>query len=89
MKKKKKEWSKVVCGLIVLYGVANGILYNLEVFMDKNPDPSLAVQSIITIIGAFMSYLLYQLGMKHSRNKYGINADGEPFCMKHEDDVEQ
>ena len=80
MKKKKKfEWSKLVCGLIVLYGVANGVLYNIAVFMDKMPDSSLAVQSIVTIIGGYMSYLLYQFGLKNSRNKFGIDCDGNPY----------
>lgn len=88
-KKKKVEWSKLICGLIVLYGVANGVVYNVAIFMDKQPDVSLAVQSVVTIIGAFMSYLLYQLGLKHSRNKYGIDAEGNPFCMNYEDDVQQ
>lgn len=86
-KKKKVEWSKLICGLIVLYGVANGIVYNVAIFLDKQPDVALAVQSVVTIIGAFMSYLLYQLGLKHSRNKYGIDADGNPFCVEYEDNI--
>ena len=76
MKKKKNtkkiykfEWSKFICGLIILYGVANGVLYNVAVFMDKCPDSALAVQSVTTIIGGYMSYLLYQFGLKNSRNK--------------------
>lgn len=77
--KKKFEWSKFICGLIILYGVANGVLYNIAVFMDKMADPSLAVQSVITIIGGYMSYLLYQFGLKNSRNKFGIDSDGNPY----------
>ena len=58
MKKKNKfEWSKIVCGLIVLYGIANGVVYNIAVFMDKMPDSALAVQSITTIIGGGGSYV--------------------------------
>lgn len=82
MKKKKFEWSKVVCGLIILYGVANGVLYNIAVFMDKVPDSALAVQSITTIIGGYMSYLLYQFGLKNSRNKFGIDSEGTPYKQK-------
>lgn len=77
--KKKFEWSKFACGLIVLYGIANGVLYHIEVFMDKMPDPTLAVQSIVTIIGAYLSYLLYQFGLKNSRNKFGIDEEGNPY----------
>lgn len=80
MKKKKKfEWSKFICGLIVLYGIANGVVYNVAVFMDKMPDSSLAVQSIITIVGGYMSYLFYQFGLKNSRNKFGIDSEGNPY----------
>ena len=81
-KKKKFEWSKFVCGLIVFYGVANGIVYNIAVFMDKCPDSALAVQSITTIIGGYMSYLLYQFGLKNSRNKFGIDDEGNPYKQK-------
>jgi hypothetical protein len=77
--KKKFEWSKFVCGLIVLYGIANGVVYNLAIFMDKLPDSALAVQSITTIIGGYMSYLLYQCGLKNSRNKFGIDEEGNPY----------
>ena len=77
--KKKFEWSKIVCGLIVLYGIANGIIYNIAIFMDKAPDSALAVQSISTIIGGYMSYLLYQFGLKNSRNKFGIDEEGNPY----------
>ena len=79
MKKKKFEWSKFVCGLIVLYGVANGVAYNVAVFMDKMPDSALAVQSIITIVGGYLSYLFYQFGLKNSRNKFGIDSEGNPY----------
>ena len=80
--KKKFEWSKVVCGLIVFYGIANGVVYNVAVFMDKMPDSALAVQSITTIIGGYMSYLMYQFGLKNSRNKFGIDSEGNPYKQK-------
>ena len=79
---KKIEWSKLVCGLLVVYGIANGALYNVAVFMDKSPDPTLAVQSVTTIIGGYMSYLLYQFGLKNSRNKFGIDSNGDPYVQK-------
>ena len=80
--KKKFEWSKLACGLIILYGIANGVIYNVAIFMDKMPDSALAVQSITTIIGGYMSYLLYQFGLKNSRNKFGIDGDGNPYSQK-------
>ena len=78
-KNKKFEWSKFICGLIVLYGIANGVVYNIAIFVDKMPDSALAVQSVTTIIGGYMSYLLYQFGLKNSRNKFGIDNEGNPY----------
>ena len=77
--RKKFEWSKFICGVIILYGIANGVLYNIAIFMDKCPDAALAVQSVTTIIGGYMSYLLYQFGLKNSRNKFGIDDEGNPY----------
>lgn len=79
MKKKKFEWSKLCMSLIVLYGIGNGVAYWFAVFMDKLADPALAVQSVITIIGAFGSYLFYQFGLKNSRNKFGVDGEGNPY----------
>ena len=83
---KKKEYSKIIMAIILIYGISNGVLYNIEVFMGFEPDPALAVQSVVTIVGAFISYVLYQFGLKSSRNKYGIDADGQPFKKKIESD---
>ena len=74
-KKKKVEWSKLVCGLIILYGVANGVLYNIAVFKGLQADPSLTIQSVITIIGAFVSYVLYNAALKISLNKNKLTVD--------------
>ena len=65
--------------MLIIYGMANGIMYHVEVMLDKMPDPTLATQCVVTIVGSFLSYLLYQFGLKNSRNKYGIDADGQPF----------
>ena len=73
--KKKKEWSKVVCGLIILYGVANGVLYNIAVFKGLQADPALAIQSVVTIIRAFFSYVLYNAALKISLNKNKLTVD--------------
>lgn len=85
-KKKKTEYSKIIMGIILAYGILNGLMYHIEVLMGCSPDSALAVQSVITIIGAFLSYVMYQFGLKSSRNKYGIDADGQPFKEKLNDD---
>ena len=52
------------------------------------PDVTLAVVSVSTVIASLVSYLLYQAGLKNSRNKYGIDADGQPFKTKIEDSTD-
>lgn len=83
--KKKHEWSKFWMALIVLYGIGCGVAYYVAIFMDKIVDPSLAIQAVITIIGSFISYLVYQFGLKNSRNKYGVDCDGVPYSQNVED----
>lgn len=97
MKKKKKkiEWSKILCGIVAFgfggFAVWLGIEYYklVEKAIETGnigPDPTLAVTAMTVVIGAILSYLLYQMGLKNSRNKYGIGEDGQPFKSKVEID---
>lgn len=90
---KKIEWSKLFSTVIAfsfgLYGIWCGIQYYIlcELAIRMNsvmPDVTLAVVSVTTVIASLISYLLYQMGLKNSRNKYGIDADGQPFEKKGE-----
>lgn len=96
--KKKIEWSKKFCALIALgfggYGVWCGIeYYRLSQIAIENgtqlPDATLAVTCVSVVIASLVSYLLYQAGLKNSRNKYGIDADGQPFKLTVVDEEEQ
>lgn len=96
LKKKKVEWSKIVSGTIAfgfgIFALWCGTRYYdltliaIESGSDTLPDVTLAVTAMSVVIGALLSYLLYQLGLKNSRNKYGIDENGEPFKIKLEDD---
>ena len=89
--KKKAEWSKKLCGLIA-FGFGAFALwcgykyYQLAAEAIKlnsiMPDATLAVTAMSVVVGALLSYLLYQMGLKNSRNKYGIGEDGQPFKSK-------
>lgn len=88
---KKVEWSKVATGLIILffagYGIWSGLRYYqlCQLAIETNsmmPDATLAVTCVTTILAALLSYCLYQWGLKNSRNKYGIDSDGQPFKQK-------
>lgn len=89
-RKKKVEWSKVITGIVILffagYGIWSGIRYYQLCVMaiEKDsmmPDATLAVTCVTTILAALMSYCLYQWGLKNSRNKYGVDSEGEPFVL--------
>lgn len=89
--KKKIEWSKILCATIAfvfaVYGIWCGIEYYrlCKLAMEtcaQMPDVTLAVVNVTTVIASMVSYLLYQAGLKNSRNKYGIDSDGQPFKYK-------
>lgn len=92
---KKAEWSKKFAGFMALalgvYGVWCGVKYYqlCELAIEYNsimPDATLAVTSVSTVLASLMSYLLYQMGLKNSRNKYGIDENGQPFKKKDTDE---
>ena len=92
---KKTEWSKRFAGFMALalgiYGIWCGIKYYqlCELAIEYNsimPDATLAVTSVSTVLASLMSYLLYQMGLKNSRNKYGIDENGQPFKKKNTDE---
>ena len=87
--KKKKEFSKVIMAIILIFGLANGVMYHFEILRGFQPDPALAVQSVVTIVGSFVSYVLYSFGLKNSRNKYGVDETGEPWKTKLGNDKEE
>ena len=94
---KKVEWSKKFCAAIALSFGINDNWCEVEYYKlckmaielsSTMPDVTLAVVSVSTVIASLVSYLLYQPGLKNSRNKYGIDADGQPFKTKIEDSTD-
>lgn len=89
---KKIEFSKLFCGIIaaVIGTVAIYAIFRyyslmklaIETGATVAPDPTLAVTCVGTLLGAFLSYCLYQFGLKNSRNKYGIDESGQPYKEK-------
>ena len=66
----------------MIIALANLGLYWFAVLKGYEPDSAVPVSSMVQIFGAILSYCLYQLGLKHSRNKYGIDENGQPFKEK-------
>ncbi len=96
--KKKIEWSKIFCASIAfcfgLYGIWCGIEYyrlsKIAIEASSSmPDATLAVTCVTTVIASLVSYLLYQGGLKNSRNKYGIDSEGQPFKSEIRDETEE
>ena len=93
---KRAEWSKKFAGIVAFsFGVfaiwATVRYFELTEMAIVNqsaivPDATLPVAYVTTVIAALLSYLLYQAGLKNSRNKYGIDADGQPFKLEPPDD---
>lgn len=75
----KQEFSKVIVVIAVLIALLNNGIYWLAIFMGHEPDSAVPISAMVQIFGAILSYCLYQLGLKNSRNKYGIDADGQPY----------
>lgn len=88
-KKKKKEASKVFCAIclivtlllasysVVLYGInERTAIVNGSGFM---PSATLPVILIESAVGFYLSYLGYNSFLKNSRNKYQVDANGEPY----------
>ena len=95
--KNKFEWSKLFCtavaSVFAIYGIWCGVEYYrlckiaIETFSTM-PDATLAVTCVSTVIASLLSYLLYQAGLKNSRNKYGIDSEGKPFNIEKENNDE-
>ena len=89
---KKIEFSKVLCGFAFVALLILGVwmvvrYYNLaQVAIESGsvnmPDAALPIAGVSMIIAPIASYVLYQFGMKNSRNKYGVDADGVPYKQK-------
>lgn len=89
---KKKEFSKILCVIGSLVFVFVGCwmiwkyydLVELAIQLDSGstPDSALPIAGITSILVPFISYLIYQFKLKNSRNKYGINENGVPYCME-------
>ena len=87
--KKKVEFSKLLCGLILIVSGGVGIYtiikyfslveYAISTGAQVIPDGAVPVSAISIIISAFVSYCMYQFGLKNSRNKYGIDETGQPY----------
>lgn len=82
----KKEFSQKLVVAVVIFACLCVAAYYIAIFAGKACDSAIGVTALGTIVGGVLSYLLYQLGLKNSRNRYGIDTDGQPFRTKIEEE---
>lgn len=81
-KRARIEKSTVLAILCLLLGGGSIVAYWVALFRGLYPDASVAVKSLEIVVGGLLSYCLYQFGLKNSRNKYGVDSDGNPYKQK-------
>lgn len=84
--KTKTEFSKFIVIVAVIIALVNIGMYWWAIFKGFNPDSAVPISAMVQIFGAILSYCLYQLGLKNSRNKYGIDENGHPYNNRYEED---
>ena len=92
--KKMKEFSKILCvvasialmflGCWMIWEYYELVEYAIQNDSSATPDSALPITGITAIITPMVSYLLYQAKLKNSRNKYGIDENGVPYCPPEE-----
>ena len=92
LQKKKAEFSQRVCAIAALAFFFLGVwmvwrYYALvEVAINSEaavvPDAALPIAGVTCIVSPIVSYLVYQFGLKNSRNKYGVDESGEPYVRE-------
>ena len=75
----RTEFSKFIVIVAVIIALVNNGVYWWAIFKGYEPDSAVPISAMVQIFGAILSYCLYQLGLKNSRNKYGIDENGQPY----------
>jgi FtsH-binding integral membrane protein len=70
---------KLIIWLIIFCALGIIASYVLAFYEKQNVNDTVTVALITTIMGACVSYLIYQFKLKDSRNKHGIDENGKPI----------
>ena len=73
------EFSKILTVFLVFFGVGCIIASYILAFAGKDTNDSVTIALISQVVATNVGYLTYQYGLKHSRNKHGIDENGQPF----------
>lgn len=90
MRKKKKcpmEFKKkLLIAIVVGTFFCIAASYVLSAF-GMDPVSDIAVQMIVTCLGAVVGYLIATVTEKNSRNKYGIDKNGNPINKAADEEI--
>lgn len=79
---KKFEFKKLALGLIVFISILWVSFSYILALLEKETNSSIAVASIGSIIGVYIAYCTTSFKEKDSRNKYGIDSDGNKITQE-------
>lgn len=90
MRKKKKRSMEFKKKLLVSIVAATFVCIATSYILSAcgmDPVSDIAVQMIITCLGAAIGYLIATVTEKNSRNKYGIDKNGNPINRASEEEI--
>ena len=73
------EFSQKITIFLIGFGVCGVIAHFTLLFLGKQSSDLVVVTMITEVVMTCYGYLMYQYGLKESRNKYKLNKDGMPF----------
>lgn len=73
------EFSQKICLFLIFFGILGVIASYILAFMGYPSNETVTLALITEIILSCLGYLMYQLGLKTSRNKYSVDENGIPF----------
>lgn len=76
----KLEFSKIIVFFMLLITIGWVSTSYFLAFFGKDPNEIVTVTVISTLMVTLISYYVSKTTEKMSRNKYGIDKNGNPFC---------
>lgn len=86
--KKKREFGKLICAMIVLVGVGSIVAYYWAIFAEKPVGDAVAVAGMTEILGGVLGYYFYQGKLKSSLNDNHLSIDDEGIVRRIKEDIE-
>lgn len=89
-RKKKKsptEYKKKLAGWVIAASICGAASSYILSACGKDPVVEVTVQLLITGLGTALGYLLATAFEKNSRNKYGVDRNGNPWENNNDEEI--